>query len=249
MVKSKDLKLMRKRLEKAEKIQNPLTLISKDENYPFAPIITSALTPSCSINTEIFTLEHALSSDLLSQPSSSHNTKVLEQCLKLFETNMGDLYRSSSWGLDLDQKRNELEHPKAHFLLASLHSQPNSNSSMSMSMSMASSNEPARLAAFVHFRYEYDDADDPETTVLYVYEIQVAEPFRRQGLGRKLMAVVEYLASAMQLTSVVLTVFVRNEIALRFYRDILNYQIDTSSPSRHGEVADYEILSKKITSA
>eukprot|EP00970_Alexandrium_tamarense_P000441 scaffold57_cov207-Alexandrium_tamarense.AAC.34 len=44
-------------------------------------------------------------------------SNMLEQCLELFEMNMGDMYRRSSWGLDMDEKRKELMHVDARFLV------------------------------------------------------------------------------------------------------------------------------------
>jgi len=227
MVKSKELKLMRKALEKAEKVRNPLELVAAaDKNFD----------DGSSSSSSSFTLQYASAQDLLASNKDDKNADdtSLQQCLDLFEANMSDLYGDSSWGLDMDKKRSEFTHKKARYLLVT-------TAAAATTTTAASS-----LAAFVQFRFDYDDEDDPSETVLYVYEIQVADGYRRQGLGRRLMKVVEQIAHAMGLPKIMLTVFKRNKEALQFYRDKLRYEIDACSPSQHGASEDYEILSKQL---
>ena len=59
------------------------------------------------------------------------------------------------------------------------------------------------------------------------------------------MVLMEAIASHMKMKKVMLTVFKANHSALDFYT-YLHYNIDESSPSKHNEEADYEILSKSI---
>jgi ribosomal protein S18 acetylase RimI-like enzyme len=143
---------------------------------------------------------------------------------------MGDQYRNSTWGLDMAKKTEELQHRKARFLLAFA----------------SDENNDKELASFTHFRFDYDDEEEPTCTVLYVYEIQVETAYRRKGLGRRLMAIMESIARQTEMEKVVLTVFKVNESAMNFYIDSLGYSIDSFSPSKSGEPADYEILSKSI---
>jgi ribosomal protein S18 acetylase RimI-like enzyme len=85
--------------------------------------------------------------------------------------------------------------------------------------------------------------------VLYVFEIQVEDAFQRQGLGRKLMKMMEYFAHAAGLDRILLTVFKKNASAMEFYTKSLGYDIDESSPSKYGQSEDYEILTKKVDSS
>jgi len=249
MVKSKELKILRKRLERAEKVRDPLQAVmaSSDETT-----ISFPCSDSSSDENYVLSLEYASSADLCSNNSNNNKEQpvLLQQCLDLFQANMGDLYRNSRWGLNLDEKREEFRHKKARFLLVRA---TRNNSIPEKQPASAEEDEEddrenhSSLAAFVHFRFCYDDDDQPEAAVLYVYEIQVAPAHRRRGLGRRLMAVVESVARAVDLPCVMLTVFQKNEAALQFYQKKLGYQIDPSSPSQHGElVEDYEILSKQI---
>eukprot|EP00984_Skeletonema_dohrnii_P019625 scaffold9432_cov61-Skeletonema_dohrnii-CCMP3373.AAC.1 len=42
---------------------------------------------------------------------------ILQQCLDLFERNMGEMYKKSEWGFDMEEKRRELMHEDARFLI------------------------------------------------------------------------------------------------------------------------------------
>merc|ERR1711902_319230 len=85
----------------------------------------------------------------------------------------------------------------------------------------ADTNKPV---AFSHFRFDMDYDDD----VLYCYEIQLEECVRRKGLGK-----------------IMLTVLKHNEVASKFFKDVLKYEIDETCPyDSVYEQFDYEILSR-----
>jgi GNAT superfamily N-acetyltransferase len=149
----------------------------------------------------------------------------LEGCMDLFQKNMADLYRRSNWGLDLDGKRKEMNHEHARFLLVR--------------------DQEGELVAFLHFRFDVNDDDEPTEEVLYIYELQIARNYTGMGIGRRLVAITELVALRTDMKKVMLTVFKANADAYRFYTKRMNYHIDPMSPSQHGEEADYEILSKK----
>lgn len=151
-----------------------------------------------------------------------------KQCLQLFEDNMSDLYSKSSWGLDMKEKQEELQHENAKFLV------------------VTTSDDPDDLLAFCHFRFDWNDDDEPTEAVLYVYEIQVDERMRRAGLGRRLMTILELMARQAGLNKTMLTVFKDNTAAWNFYTKKLKYKVDETSPSLYGEEVDYEILSKRV---
>lgn len=182
--------------------------------------------------------------------SADMSDSLLESCMKLFEENMGELYKRSSWGLDLPAKADELRHRKARFLLAFADGEKDEDATTTNNKENGEERvrQGGELASFVHFRFCYDDEDEPEYAVLYVYEIHVDAKFQRKGVGARLMSVLESIAKAAGLEKVVLTVFKNNVAATEFYTNSLDYQVDESSPSRHGDKsADYEILSKAIS--
>jgi len=212
-MKSKDLKILRKKLTKANRIDNdPLSSFSKDD-----------LTFELSTNSTNTSLEKNTALNLkffISMPDGR-----LAECCSLFEKNMGELYRKSSWGLNLDEKTSELKHKGARFLLL---------------LGLDDS-----LAGFVHFRFEYDDEERPTQAVLYLYEIQIDSLYHRQGLGKNIMAIIEKIAKISDMKKVMLTCFKSNKPAMDFYKD-LEYNIDETSPSNFNEPADYEILSRNM---
>jgi ribosomal protein S18 acetylase RimI-like enzyme len=158
-------------------------------------------------------------------PQSLHDS-----CLSLFEKNMGDMYRQSSWGLNMKEKDQELKHPNARYLVILDEEQK----------------DDSKLLAFAHFRFEVDDEEHPSKEVLYLYEIQIHESAQRNGIGKRMMQILEILAMQMQMRKVVLTVFNSNTGAMDFYQK-LKYNVDETSPSQYeGEEADYEILSKVV---
>lgn len=145
----------------------------------------------------------------------------------LLEENMQAMYQASDWGWDPAAKRAELEDSAAHFVLA---------------------RHDGELTAFAHFRFEVDDDDEPERAVLSIRELQTAATFRRRGIGRRCMLLLDRLAAALCLDALLLTVFKANTLALAFYTQKLDYSIDADDPtnySDHGRC--YHILSKKPT--
>eukprot|EP00545_Synedropsis_sp_CCMP1620_P008162 CAMPEP_0119028860 /NCGR_PEP_ID=MMETSP1176-20130426/39682_1 /TAXON_ID=265551 /ORGANISM="Synedropsis recta cf, Strain CCMP1620" /LENGTH=211 /DNA_ID=CAMNT_0006985097 /DNA_START=49 /DNA_END=684 /DNA_ORIENTATION=+ len=152
---------------------------------------------------------------------------LLQSCMDMFEDNMGQLYSDSSWGLNLPEKRAELDHNDARFLLV---------------MSGDDDKKEGSLVGYCHFRFDTDDDDDPKELVGYVYELQVSKDFQGHGVGRRLMDIVHEVAKKASLSKVMLTVFDANEGAARFY-NTLGYVIDELSP---GEEADYKMMSKTM---
>lgn len=215
---------MRKKIEKADKLANPLAVMqSIPKDLPF-----SVAAPGPDTN------EDAVREfDLQALPSTVLTQDILQQLLGMFEDNMGELYRISTWGLNLEQKADEFRHRKARFLLV-------------WRKAGQEDSTPPRIASFVHYRFCFDDDERPDWAVLYIYEIQVAADFQRRGLGRSLMLLLEEVGRQTQMTKIMLTVFHRNAEGMRFYMERMEYVIDETSPSQYGDRADYEILSKPL---
>lgn len=80
-------------------------------------------------------------------------------------------------------------------------------------------NGQSALEAFASVSVEVEDLEDAESSpVLYLYELQVDKVSQGQGLGTRLLHAVAELAKELQLSKVMLTTFVDNEKACRFYR-------------------------------
>jgi len=105
---------------------------------------------------------------------------LLDQCKQIFECNMAELYLSSSWGFDINAKQLEFVNKKARFLTVTQNDPPNA------------------IVAFVHFRFEMNEFNVFRQEVLYIYEIQVLQGFRRLGIGKRLMTLLELVAMRSQ---------------------------------------------------
>ena len=164
---------------------------------------------------------------------------------------MGDMYRNSEWGLNMDEKREELEHEDARFLLILENNDDtdkNTTTDTNNNDNDSSTATTPKVLGFAHFRYEPSETN-PHTPITYLYELQISQT--SQGHGQSLMTLIELLSLQFQMRQVVLTVFKCNTGAMRFYLNKLKgYAVDESSPSNfeggENELAEYEILSKRI---
>lgn len=233
MVKAKELKILRKKIEKADRMDK--STIQKCIGHSDSTIVSK--NNDDNDTNDNHTIEFFTSADISS-------AIVWKELLDLFEENMGDLYRQSSWGLNLDEKSQEFQHRKARFLIVRQQQQGQDVESNNADTTTTSSS--SSLVAYCHYRFCLDDDEQPTCAVLYVFELQVAASQRRCGWGRKLMEIIEQLAPAADMSKVTLTVFLKNKQAMQFYRESLHYEIDPTSPSQYNEPADYEILSKTM---
>merc|ERR1712146_368873 len=100
------------------------------------------------------------------------------------------------------------------------------------------------VEGFAHFRFIMDDDEDPQCSVLYLYEIQLSSKCRGKGLGNYMISVLKTIGRDMSMKKLKLTCFHSNIGALSFYTNKVGFSIDETSPSNfEGSNADYEILS------
>lgn len=223
-MKSKDLKILRKCIANANRCDDLLKGIDDATSFSFSPVRRMH---DERLSSEGFDATQKKDLSIVFVSSGQMTETRWNECLVLFENNMGEMYRNSSWGLDMEAKSAELRHEKARFLFAI--------------------DNDEKLAGFVHFRFEYDDEESPSCAVMYIYEIQIESAYRRCGLGKRLMGITERIAREQSMPKVVLTVFKTNHQAMAFYTKRLGYDIDESSPIKFGDDnADYEILSLKL---
>lgn len=91
--------------------------------------------------------------------------KYRSQLMSLLETNMKTYY-DQTWGWDLAEKTTEIFSSDSKFLLLR-------------------SATTQTIAAWVMFKFDWDDLDEPEHPVLFCYELQVEAAFRGLGLGKE----------------------------------------------------------------
>lgn len=152
----------------------------------------------------------------------------LSTCFVLIAATSASTYAVSSTGWHPRKKRKEMRLPDLRYLL----------------VKCAPDSPPE---GFLSFMLTYEDKKE----VIYVYEVHFAETLRNGGLGMLLMGLVEEMGRKVGVEKVMLTVFVANEGARRFYEK-LEYDVDEFSPEerqlRGGTVIvpDYMILSKSL---
>ena len=131
------------------------------------------------------------------------------------------------------EKRRELHHPDARFLLAT----PYPPSTPTPPPPALPTTPPI---GFLHLRYLLEN----NLPTLYAYEMQVDAPWQRLGMGSQLMRVGQLVSVQCGMACVMLTVFKRNEAGMQLYKKTLGYTVDELSKDDH-EGEDYEVLSKK----
>jgi GNAT superfamily N-acetyltransferase len=161
------------------------------------------------------------------------------------ETSRPD-YESSTFGWHPKRKRKEMLEPEMKYLLVrSRGAEP------TIERTAKSGDVDTSVLGFLSFMVDHDSS--PSVPVLYIYEIHLAASLRGLGLGNHLMEVTERLASNIGLDKVMLTCFLCNKKAHRFYTD-RGFVADACSPAdrktRNKVVAvDYVIMSKPVTVA
>jgi ribosomal protein S18 acetylase RimI-like enzyme len=174
---------------------------------------------------------------------------TFQQCLDVFQNNMSTLYQDSSWGLDMKEKEEELKHDHARFLLvfATTTTASTATTTTPIKTNILSS---SIVAAFCHFRFEFDHEEHPTCIVLYVYELQVSTQYQGKGVGKHLMEIIHDIGQQQHpnlVSKIVLTVFKNNVGAMKFYKQTLGYVVDETDPSHFGhDTEDYEILSLSL---
>jgi len=152
--------------------------------------------------------------------------KTMEWAFRLLEANMKPLYDKCYANNDPEfrwneaRKREEMGDAQAWYLLART--------------------EEGTPVAFSHFRYDMDFDDD----VIYCYEINVEKGYRRKGLGRYMMKILELLMMKADMIKLMATIFKNDPIELKFFKDCLKFKTDETSPEddAYDKALEYEIL-------
>jgi len=149
------------------------------------------------------------------------NDEMKVWIFKLLESNMKSLYEESDWGWSEVNKKKEMLEDNAWYLIAK--------------------DSEGNPVAFSHFRFDMDFDDD----VLYCYEIQLEPSFRRKGLGKLMMKMLELIMLKADMVKIMLTVFKHNADAVKFFKECLRFDVDETCPyNTVYEQFDYEILSR-----
>lgn len=151
--------------------------------------------------------------------------------MTILEENMKSYYERTSWGWNEAELNKETLSGLNRILLVSTH----------QNFQEVENN----MVAFAIFRFDWDDEDEPEYPVLYLYQLQILQNFQRRGLGKSIMDLLLQIAHKTLMRKVLLTCFKINIPAMQFYKSI-GFGIDPNSPSQCGYDGEpYEILSNK----
>lgn len=154
------------------------------------------------------------------------STKQRVTVMDILRDNMRVMYEECGWGWKEVEKRKEVFDKRSRFILLL-------------------DPESEEVVAYVIFRFEWDDEDEPEYPVLYCYELQVAKSVQKVGAGLNLMRMLQRVASHYGMRKTSLTVFKTNDAAMQFYKKA-GFIVDSNSPSNFGCPDEcYEILSDK----
>lgn len=155
------------------------------------------------------------------------------------ETSRPD-YESSTFGWHPRRKRKEMLEPEMkYFFVRRKGAKPTIERTKSGDLDTS-------ILGFLSCMVTHDSS--PSVPVLYIYEIHLKETLRGLGLGKHLMRIADQLAENVGLEKVMLTCFLCNEKAHRFY-NMHGFDKDVCSPedrrTRNKLVpVDYVIMSK-----
>jgi GNAT superfamily N-acetyltransferase len=165
----------------------------------------------------------------------------------LTKRNMFDAYERT-WGWNNREKRRELAHADARFLVA--HVRENRKKAAEEREKDERDDHDERddrdasssALAFAHVRFEVEADEKP---VVYAYELQCdgLKDAMRKGYGRFLMRAAEAAGATAGCTRIVLTVLKENAGA-RFFYEAMGYETDPATPTEASCV--YVILRKEV---
>ena len=155
-----------------------------------------------------------------------------EVCFDLIKSTSSADYAESGTGWSPTKKRKEMRLPDLRYLLV---------------RRADTGVDPSPIEAFLSFMITYEDGYE----VVYCYEIHLSQHLRGHRVGKQLMGIMEEVGQKVGVEKGMLTVFLNNISALKFY-ERLGYEEDDYSPQpkklRGGVVkkSDYVILSKGL---
>ncbi|CAF0707703.1 unnamed protein product [Brachionus calyciflorus] len=147
------------------------------------------------------------------------DNKVKTWIFDLFERNMKTIYEKSKSGWNKKEKLQELFDERAYYILVYNLDSP---------------------IGYCHYRFDMDFDNE----VIYCYELQIEDKFRRFGLGKFMMDILECLCENLELEKVMLTVSKYNQTGLKFFKEKMKYTLDETDLNDDDPSVDYEILSK-----
>jgi N-alpha-acetyltransferase 40 len=163
-----------------------------------------------------------------------------EQMVQMVENDLKDFY-NDAWGWDREDKKKELFANVSRFLVARSKTGGTDIDKVNKNIS---GKEKGEIVGFAMFRFCWDDDNEPEFPILYLYELNVVSSHRGTGLAKVLMETLVEIVKYFGLWKMMLTCFKANTRAIAFYKKC-GMGVDIYSPSRCDgmDVVKYEIMS------
>jgi ribosomal protein S18 acetylase RimI-like enzyme len=205
-------------------------MLEMDENFDELEIIQGAtrlenIAAFCSLPSQVSGMH------VFVMKANELSLRIKLRIMALVEENMKSFYERSSWGWNEAEMHKETLHSLNRVLL--------------LSSSGSINDIETNLVGFAIFRFDWDDEDEPEYPVLYLYQLQVLTNFQKMGFGQAIMEMIMQISEKTLMRKVLLTCFKINVAAMQFYKKI-GFRIDSNSPSQCGYEGEcYEILSNK----
>ncbi|ORX55249.1 acyl-CoA N-acyltransferase [Piromyces finnis] len=158
-------------------------------------------------------------------------TTLFDKLFQILKTNMKKQYQAANIGWNQKKKIKEMKEKDAHYLVVTT--------------------DNKEIVGFLYFQFSTEmDMKDVEYPVFYIMEIQLVKKVRNLGIGKKLMDIGEQWSKLHKFQRLMLTVFLKNKDAYRFYEK-LGFVPDEISPSQcldpeEAKEYDYEIMSKMV---
>lgn len=208
-------------------------LVDCDDSYDESAIIKSANSKQDLLSDAGLRATLTLANEKSYRVEFRNVTQLTElekfEMFALCEQNMRAFYETT-WGWNAAEKHREIFSHNAKFLLI---------------LDVDCEEVRQQVKSWVMFKFDWDDLDEPEHPVCFVYELQVRESERSQSIGTQVMTMILEISQRNRMWKTMLTCFKINTRALDFYRRI-GFDVDVNSPSKCGFPDEaYEILSDK----
>lgn len=223
-------------------IESANALSISDFHAKFLPDMPATLSFPSSLLSTTTTLNNY---NLTLESSSTITKEDFQSCYNLIKATSYDDYQASSIGWSRRRKIKEMKSPDLRYLLI----QKKKDAAFVEADSEENNNNASEdLIGFLSFMLTHEDGYE----VIYCYEIHLQTEFQGSGAGKTLMDIMEMVGKRAEVAKAMLTVFVENKGALKFYEK-LGYVKDEFSPAprklRNGVMKNptYLILSKSLT--
>lgn len=136
---------------------------------------------------------------------ASEEEDMFNQCYKLIRKLRG-FYIGSGMGWNAKEKKQEMSQKHMKYIILYLPKQDHHDASRRRTTNI--------VTAFCSFLEDYED----DLNVVYVYELHVNKGYQRNGYGKHLLNEMIKYATDKNISHIMLTAFLKNQLAIAFYQ-------------------------------